>query len=189
MTSPLPPQDVIFCHYCGAKWGADALYCRICGTQLLWFGVQNKQAPKLKEPVVASPSAKTQQPANTQTNKPIVSDNQKPQYQPATGLSRLGKDIQTGDYVDVSQASRRQGLYIIGANGTGKTGLIENLILQDINQGLGVGLLDPHGDLTNDLLAKMTKREADVILLDIQDEEYPFGINIFQRFLLGGTVR
>src|SRR5205823_3688958 len=57
---------------------------------------------------------------------------------------------------------------------------IEHLILQDIDQGLGVGLLDPHGDLVNAILAKMTKREDDVILLDIQDEDHPFGLNIFE---------
>src|SRR6266568_2634628 len=95
-------------------------------------------------------------------------------------FSKLGTDTDTGHIVELPQASRRQGLYIIGANGTGKTGLIENLILQDIDQGLGVGLLDPHGDLTNAILTKMTKREDDVILLDIQDEDHPFGVNIFE---------
>jgi hypothetical protein len=95
-------------------------------------------------------------------------------------FSKLGTDNDTGQIVELSQASRRQGLYIIGANGTGKTGLIEHLILQDIDQGLGVGLLDPHGDLVNAILAKMTKREDDVILLDIQDEDHPFGLNIFE---------
>jgi len=110
-------------------------------------------------------------------------------YQPAQGQSRLGrhlvKDTQTGeyretrDYVDVPQASRRQGLYIIGATGTGKSGLIENLIVQDIKQGVGVCVLDPHGDLIKDVLARMDRREDDVIFLDITDYHYPFGINLF----------
>jgi len=56
-------------------------------------------------------------------------------------FSKLGTDIQTGQLVELPKSSRPQGLYIIGANGTGKTGLIEHLILQDIDQGLGVGLL------------------------------------------------
>ncbi len=83
-------------------------------------------------------------------------------YQPSAGYSRLGKrlfkDTQTGeyretrDYVDVPQASRRQGLYVIGATGTGKSGLIENLIVQDIKQGYGVCVLDPHGDLIKAVL-------------------------------------
>ena len=94
-------------------------------------------------------------------------------------FSVLGTDTQTGRRVELPQASRRQGLYIIGANGTGKTGLIENLVVQDINQGLGVGVLDPHGDLTNAILAKMTKRLDDVILLDIAEYNSPFGLNLF----------
>src|SRR5437763_15325351 len=94
-------------------------------------------------------------------------------------FSVLGIDTQTNQRVELPQASRRQGLYIIGANGTGKTGLIENLVMQDINQGLGVGVLDPHGDLTNAILAKMTKRVEDVILLDIAEFHYPFGLNLF----------
>jgi hypothetical protein len=111
-------------------------------------------------------------------------------YQPAQGQSRLGKrlvkDPQTGeyketrDYVDVPQASRRQGLYIIGIQGTGKTGLIENLMLQDIKQGLGVCLLDPHGDLTNAVLSRLpAEREQDVVFLDLAEYRYPFGINLF----------
>ena len=94
--------------------------------------------------------------------------------------SKLGIDTETNQDVYIPQSSRRQGLYIIGATGAGKSGLIENLILQDIEQGLGVGLLDPHGDLTNAILAKMTKRLDDVILLDITDKEYPFGLNLFE---------
>src|SRR2546429_8146482 len=94
--------------------------------------------------------------------------------------SVLGIDTQKGQRVEIPQSVRRQGLYIIGATGTGKTGLIENLIIQDIKQGLGVGLLDPHGDLINAVLARMDRREDDVILLDIGDEDYPFGLNLFE---------
>src|SRR6266487_2777438 len=94
--------------------------------------------------------------------------------------SVLGIDMQTGHNVDVPQASRREGLYIIGIQGTGKTGLIENLIIQDIKQGVGVGLLDPHGDVTNAVLSRLpSEREKDVIYLDITDEDFPFGLNLF----------
>ena len=103
--------------------------------------------------------------------------------------SVFGIETETGVQVVVSQSARRQGLYIIGATGTGKTGLIENLIIQDIKQGLGVGLLDPHGDLTNAVLSRLpdtrvvdgVKRitEEDVILLDIKNTQYPFGLNLF----------
>jgi hypothetical protein len=103
-----------------------------------------------------------------------------PSRTPPAGESRLGKDSETGEEVRITQAARRQGLYIIGANGTGKTGLIENLISDDIKQGLGVMLLDPHSDLTNKVIARLPdNRLQDVILLDIANEEYPFGLNLF----------
>src|SRR5712692_310202 len=104
-------------------------------------------------------------------------------------VSKLGTDILTGQIVELPQASRRQGLYIIGANGTGKTGLIENLVVQDISSGLGVGVLDPHGDLTQAVLSRLPSKrfvdgveratEKDVIFLNIADYEYPFGLNLF----------
>ena len=47
---------------------------------------------------------------------------------------------------------RRQHLYTIGKSGAGKTTLLRNLILQDIEAGHGVGVIDPHGDLATDLL-------------------------------------
>ncbi len=52
--------------------------------------------------------------------------------------------------------------------------------MQDIAAGYGVGLLDPHGDLTRDVLARMPeKRLREVILLDLLDSDYPFGLNLF----------
>jgi len=100
--------------------------------------------------------------------------------QPEQGQSRLGRDVQTGRVVDVLQVSRRQGLYITGIQGTGKSVLIENLIIQDIKQNMGVCLLDPHGDLTQAVLARMPEhRVKDVIYLDISDYRHPFGINPF----------
>jgi len=93
--------------------------------------------------------------------------------------SVLGIDAQTGQRVELPKTSRLQGLYIIGIQGTGKSGLIENLIIDDTKQGTGVAVLDPHGDLINAVLARMDRRENDVILLDITDYRYPFGINLF----------
>ncbi len=134
-------------------------------------------------------AAQKVKPAQQSTAPTASASGNQERYQPAQGQSRLGKqlikDTQTGeyretrDYVDVPQASRRQGLYIIGATGTGKSGLIENLIVQDIKQGYGVCVLDPHGDLIKAVLERMDRREDDVIFLDITDYHYPFGINLF----------
>src|SRR5438128_2857883 len=93
-------------------------------------------------------------------------------------FSALGTDTD-GNTVTIDQSSRREGLYIIGATGTGKSTLIENLMLQDIEQGLGVCLLDPHGDLTNAVLSRMQKRLDDVILVDLGSLEYVAGLNLF----------
>lgn len=96
-------------------------------------------------------------------------------------FSTLGIDTQTGQRVEIPKASRLQGLYIIGAPGMGKTGLIENLIIEDMKQGLGACLLDPHGDVTQAVLARVPDhREQDVILLDLLDTAYPFGLNLYQ---------
>ena len=95
--------------------------------------------------------------------------------------SVLGIDTHTGQRVQIPKLSRLLGLYIIGIPGTGKTGLIENLIIQDIIQGVGVGLLDPHGDLTHAVLSRLPDRRVnDVIYLDITDYTYPFGLNLFE---------
>ncbi len=65
-------------------------------------------------------------------------------------------------------------------NGTGKSTLLEHLIVQDIEAGMGVCLLDPHGDLTNAVIARCPKhRIDDVILLNPLDVDYPFGLNLF----------
>src|SRR5438270_11824035 len=66
-------------------------------------------------------------------------------------VDATGKEVP----VHLPQAARRQGLYIIGATGTGKSGLITNLVLQDIKQGKGVAVLVPHTDLTNSILAQL----------------------------------
>jgi hypothetical protein len=95
--------------------------------------------------------------------------------------SVIATDIETKDDVVIYQKDRPQGLYIIGTTGTGKSTLISNLILTDINQGLGVCLIEPHGDLTKTVLSCIPDRRLkDVVLLDLMDSEYPFGLNIFE---------
>src|SRR5690242_7702 len=94
-------------------------------------------------------------------------------------FSVLGTDTQTHQRVELPQASRREGLYIIGATGTGKSTLLENLILQDINQGLGVCVLDPHGDLVNAVISRMKKRLEDVILIDLGSRDFVAGLHLF----------
>lgn len=76
--------------------------------------------------------------------------------------------------------ARKQGTYIVGTTGTGKTTLLLNLVCQDMERGEGLCVLDPHGDFTSDIIERVPKnRLADVVLLDPADGEYPFGLNLF----------
>src|SRR5207249_9283822 len=64
-------------------------------------------------------------------------------------------------------------------SGTGKTTLLYNLIRRDIENGQGLALLDPHGDLVDRILGVIPKeRIADVVLVDPADEEYSIAFNI-----------
>jgi hypothetical protein len=93
----------------------------------------------------------------------------------------LGKNTITGQSVHLSQTARRQGTYVIGKNGTGKTTFLVNLMLQDIRTGMGLCFIDPHGDAITDLLRRLPQgREQDVILLDVLDTDYPFGLNLYE---------
>ena len=77
-------------------------------------------------------------------------------------------------------ASRRQHLYIIGQTGTGKSTLLRNLILQDIEEGRGVAVIDPHGDLADDILDHIPAwRTDDVVYLDPSAPD-PVAINLFR---------
>lgn len=77
---------------------------------------------------------------------------------------------------------RRYHAYIIGKTGTGKSTLLKNLIIQDIREGRGVGVLDPHGDLVEDVLNFIpSPRIEDTVYFNPQDYDYPIGFNILKR--------
>ena len=93
----------------------------------------------------------------------------------------IGTRNQWGQEValSLSPADRRHHLYAIGKSGTGKTTLLRNLILQDIDAGRGVGVIDPHGDLAEDILHHIPRnRIEDVVYFDPSDIEYPTGMNL-----------
>jgi hypothetical protein len=101
---------------------------------------------------------------------------------PKTGII-LGKNFYRGEEKEVKmlKGDRRRHLYVVGQTGTGKSVFLKNLIQQDINNGEGVGLLDPHGDLVEDILGLIPKhRVEDVVLLDASDLERPLGLNMLE---------
>lgn len=79
----------------------------------------------------------------------------------------------------ISAADQRQHIYIIGKTGSGKSTLLRNLIIQHINQGHGVGLIDPHGDLAEELLNHIPPRRADhLVYFNPGDLDFPIGLNV-----------
>ena len=93
----------------------------------------------------------------------------------------LGENHHAGrtEVVSLNADQRSRHTYLVGASGTGKSTLLLNLIIQDIQQGQGVGVLDPHGDLIDQILGYIPeKRHKDVILFDPSDAEHPIGFNI-----------
>lgn len=79
----------------------------------------------------------------------------------------------------ISAEDLRQHVYIIGKTGSGKTTLLRNMIVQHIAQGHGVGLIDPHGDLAEELLHHIPPWRADhLVYFNPGDREFPVGLNM-----------
>ena len=80
-----------------------------------------------------------------------------------------------------SLKDRMKHTFVLGQTGTGKSTLLESMILQDIRAGHGLAVIDPHGDLVEPILGKIPKeRSRDVIYFDMLDREYPIGLNLLE---------
>lgn len=78
----------------------------------------------------------------------------------------------------IKQKNRRGHIYLIGKTGTGKSTLIANMMISDVKQGSGAALIDPHGDLVEEVLDFIPEeRLADVIYFNPSDIEYPIAFN------------
>ncbi len=83
-----------------------------------------------------------------------------------------------GQKFGIRRPDRRYHTYLLGQTGTGKTSLMESMIVQDIANGDGVAVLDPHGDLVERLVRQIPeKRKADLIYFNVADPACPFGFN------------
>ena len=93
----------------------------------------------------------------------------------------LGTNDHAGETIEVrlSAEQRTRHTHMIGASGTGKSTLLFNLIRQDIENGEGIAVLDPHGDLIDRICGIIpSNRIDDVVLVDPSDAEYSVGFNI-----------
>lgn len=82
----------------------------------------------------------------------------------------------------IKQKNRRGHMYIIGKTGTGKSTLIETMTISDIKNGYGVALIDPHGDMAEEILDYIPKeRIKDVIYFNPADLENPIAFNPLEK--------
>jgi energy-coupling factor transporter ATP-binding protein EcfA2 len=82
----------------------------------------------------------------------------------------------------ISAVDQRQHIYVIGKTGSGKTTLLRNLIVQHIALGHGVGVIDPHGDLAEELLHHIPPWRADhLVYFNPGDLEFPISLNLLSN--------
>ncbi len=94
------------------------------------------------------------------------------------GVNRYGADE---TMVHFDPADRLRHCYVIGQTGTGKTGFIKNMMIQDIQNGEGVAFIDPHGNDIEDILASIPEhRKDDVIYFDPAYTAAPMGLNMLE---------
>ncbi|MCB0699307.1 MAG: type IV secretion system DNA-binding domain-containing protein [Chitinophagales bacterium] len=81
--------------------------------------------------------------------------------------------------ITLSSSQRLKHTHIIGATGTGKSTLLESMVVQDIQHGNGIAVLDPHGDLIDSIISRIPEnRINDCIIVDPSDPDYAIGFNI-----------
>ena len=84
--------------------------------------------------------------------------------------------------VGIKVDDRRRHIYTIGKTGMGKTAMLENMIIQDIKNNNGVGIIDPHGDLAEKILDLIpSNRINDVVYINPADIDYPFSFNVMEK--------
>ena len=105
-----------------------------------------------------------------------------PTNMPTEGII-LGRTVYRGGetIVRMKRADRRRHLYTIGKSGSGKSVFIQNMAIQDVQNGEGVCVIDPHGDFAEYVLQHVPKERADdVIYFNPSDVERPVGLNMLE---------
>lgn len=95
----------------------------------------------------------------------------------------LGENIHHGvrTPIGLTEPERERHVYIIGGTGNGKTTLMQYSIVQDMQSGKGVAIIDPHGDMAETLLHHVPPdRVQDVVYFNPDDLEYPIGLNLLE---------
>lgn len=82
----------------------------------------------------------------------------------------------------IKKRDRARHMYIIGKTGVGKTTLMENMAIQDILSGEGVGIVDPHGEFAEKMLKFIPEnRIEDVLYFAPHDMDWPIAFNVMEN--------
>mgnify|MGYP000265044595 CR=1 FL=1 len=95
----------------------------------------------------------------------------------------LGHNIYRGEKKEIrmKREDRFRHFYVIGQTGTGKSSILQVMIRQDLKNGDGICVIDPHGSLIQDILPFIPRERADdVIHFDPSDMERPLGLNLLE---------
>lgn len=104
---------------------------------------------------------------------------------PTSGGTYIGQGYYRGIKrpVYIGQKDRQRHVYIIGKTGVGKSVLLHDMAIQDIKAGHGVCVIDPHGDLIDEIIKYIpAERAEDVIYFDPSDTERPMGLNLLEAY-------
>lgn len=94
------------------------------------------------------------------------------------GVNRYGA---SESVVHFGTQDRLRHCYVVGQTGTGKTGLLKHMLIEDIKRGEGVGFIDPHGSDIDDILAAVPEeRLGDVVYFDPANTARPMGLNMLE---------
>ena len=81
----------------------------------------------------------------------------------------------------IKQKDRRQHMYVIGQTGTGKSTLLKNMAIRDMREGHGVCVIDPHGELVEEILNFVPRhRTTEVVYFNPSDTDNPIGLNVLE---------
>ncbi|MBX4199058.1 DUF87 domain-containing protein [Candidatus Parcubacteria bacterium] len=119
---------------------------------------------------------------SSQLKQSKASEASAPAELPSTGTILGVNKYQGGEKeVRISAEDRLRHLYVIGQTGTGKSTLLKNIIIQDIKNGEGVCMIDPHGHDVLDVLANIPpERAGDVIYFDPASVDRPMALNMLE---------
>lgn len=116
------------------------------------------------------------------TNLPIIDDDLTDDHIPESELTPIGKTNFRGTDMSfwIGPSDRRRHIYIVGKTGMWKSTLLENMIIDDIRQGRWVAVIDPHGDLAENIIWLIPKsRTNQTIIFDPSDKQWPIAFNMF----------